>query len=362
MIKILLPLFGTAILVSCNQGDKTVATKSPETKTDTVKIFLLAKDSAQKTISLPGNLLPNENVQIRAKVQGYISNVKVDVGSKVSRGQVLALIDAPEISTRIQELFAKEKAAQSRYQSSKDYFERINNASKSDGVIAPSELEKTKNQMLADKSEYKASQFAVSSYKQIGNYLAIVAPYSGVVTKRNINVGSLVGSNNEKPLFEIEDNRVLRLQVPVPEVYTSAVLTDNTGELTIRSFPEKKFKAKLVRKSGSIDNDTRSELWEFEISNPTGELKAGSYADVKLHFVRTQLSLAVPVSAMVTTLEKRFVIKISNGALQWVDVRPGFNMGDKQEIFGELNAGDTIVLKGNEELKPDKKVIVKLSK
>ena len=319
-------------------------------------------DSAQKTISLPGDLLPNENVEIRAKVQGYISKVKVDIGSRVRKGQVLALIDAPEINTRVQELNAKEKAAEFRYQSSKDYYDRIGTASKSDGVIAASELEKTKNQMQADEAEYKAAQFAVSSNKQMGNYLAIVAPYSGTITKRNINVGSFVGSTNEKPLFEIENNKVLRLRVAVPEVYTNAVLIDNVGDLTTRSSPDKKFKAKLVRKSGSIDNENRSELWEFEIPNATGELKAGSYAELKLHFLRTQQSMVLPTSAIVTTLEKKFVIRVSNSTTQWIDVRAGFNMGDKQEIFGELKAGDRLVLKANEELKPGTKVVIKLSK
>jgi membrane fusion protein (multidrug efflux system) len=361
-MKILISFTVLIALASCNQNQSTTSTKKEETKIDTVKVFVLAMDSAQKTISLPGDLLPNENVQIRAKVQGYISTVKVDIGSRVNKGQVLALIDAPEINTRVQELYAKEKAAQSRYLASKDYYDRIGTASKTDGVIAASELEKTKNQMQADEAEYKAAQFAVSSYKQIGNYLAIISPYSGIITKRNINVGSFAGSNNEKPLFEIEDNKLLRLRVAVPEIYTNAVLIDNSGDLITRSFPDKKFKAKLVRKSGTIDNDTRSELWEFEIPNSTGELKAGSYADVKLHFLRTQQSLVVPASAVVTTLEKKFIIKVSNNTTQWVDVRAGFNMGDKQEVFGELKAGDTLVLKGNEELKVGTKVVTKLSK
>jgi membrane fusion protein (multidrug efflux system) len=358
-------LIGIILLVAvaaCNNNSSTATTKKEAVKIDSVKVFVLTMDSAQKTISLPGELLPNENAQLRAKVQGYIRKLNVDIGSKVRRGQVLALIDAPEINTRVQELNEKVQAAKSRYQSSKDYFERINSASKTEGVIAPSELQRTKNQMMADSSEYNASLFAASSYRQVGNYLAIVAPYSGTITKRNIEVGSFVGNANEKPLFELEDNATLRLRVPVPEIYTGVVLLDNTADLTTRSFPDKKFKAKLVRKSGSIDNATRSEVWEFEVPNISRELKAGSYADVKLHFLRSQQSLVVPASAVVTTLEKKFVIKVSNNTTKWEDVRPGFNMGEKQEIFGELRAGDTLVLKGTEELKAGTKLIPVISK
>jgi RND family efflux transporter MFP subunit len=363
----LLNLFTSCIIISgiiaCNEPRETAPlTNQGAAKADTVKVFLLTADSAQKTISLPGELLPNTNAQIRAKVQGYIRKLNVDIGSHVTKGQILALIDAPEINTRVQELNEKVKAARSRYESSKDYFTRINEASKADGVIAPSELQRTKNQMMADSSDYNAAMFAASSYRQIGGYLAIIAPYNGIITKRNINVGSFVGNPNEPPLFELQDNSLLRLQVPVPEVYTGAVLLNNSAEVTTRSQPDKKFKATLTRASGNIDNQSRSELWEFTIPNTTGELKAGSYSDVKLRFLRSKPSLIVPTSAVITTLEKKFVIKVSNNTTQWIDVRPGFNMGEKQEIFGDLKPGDTLVLKGNEELKAGTAVIPKTDK
>src|SRR5438128_60384 len=206
-------------LAECNENKTTVSTKKEETKVDSVNVFILKKDSVQRTLTIPGELLPNETVQIRAKVPGYIRKINVDIGSQVRKGQVLATIDAPEINTRVQELNAKVSAANARYQSSKDYYERINTASKADGVIAASELERTKNQMMADKAEYNANLYAASSYKKIGNYLAIIAPYSGTITKRNIDPGSFVGNANENPLFELEDNSKIRLKVPIPEVY-----------------------------------------------------------------------------------------------------------------------------------------------
>jgi len=358
-MRIFISLFILIAYTACNEEQQAVTNKQSDTKIDTVKVFVLSKDSVQKTIVLPGDLLPNENVQIRAKVPGYIKRINVDIGSKVHKGQVLATIEAPEINSRVRELNSKVSAAQARFQSSKDYYDRISTASKSEGVIAASELQKTKNQMLADKAEYESNAYAASSYRQVGNYLAIVAPYSGTITKRNIEAGSFVGNPNEKPLFELEDNSKLRLKVPVPEVYTGATLLNNSAEITTRSLPDKRFKANLYRKSGSIDQQTRSEMWEFEMPNNDRLLKPGSYADVKLHFVRPQSSFAVPASAVVTTLERKFVIKVVNNTTKWIDVRAGFNMGDKQEVFGDLNAGDTLVVKAVEELKPDTKIISK---
>jgi len=349
------------LLSACNENKSAVNTKKEEPKVDSVSVFILNKDSAQRTLLIPGELLPNEVIQIRAKVPGYIQKINVDIGSTVKKGQLLALIDAPEIASRLQELNAKVSAANAYYQSSKDYYERINTASKANGVIAPSELERSKNQMMADKAEYNANQYAASSYKKIGDYLAIIAPYNGTITKRNIDDGSLVGNANETPLFELEDNSKLRLKVPIPEVYSGATLLDNSADLTTRSLPDQKFKATLYRKSGSIDKQTRSEIWEFIIPNKDGLLKPGSYADVKLHFLRSQSSFVVPSSAVVTTLERRFVIKVINKTTKWIDVRPGFNMGDKQEVFGDLNISDTLIQKANEELKPETKIIPKIS-
>src|SRR5215207_2826088 len=121
-MKYLIGIIPIVVAVACNNNKSPVIEKK-EVKTDFVKVFVVAMDSAQKNILLPGELLPNVNAQLRAKVQGYIRKLNVDIGSKVRRGQVLALIDAPEINSRVQELNEKVRAARSRYLSSKDYFE-----------------------------------------------------------------------------------------------------------------------------------------------------------------------------------------------------------------------------------------------
>ena len=327
---------------------------------DTVKVFLLRADSVKKTISLPGELSALEDVQVRAKVQGYVRRLNVDIGSKVRKGQVLAVIDAPEVDTRVQEMNQRVQAAKAKFQSSKDYFERIDKAAHADGVIAPSEWQRTKNQMLGDSAEYHAVLLSAASLRQTGDYLTIVAPFSGTISKRNIVVGSFVGNAGDQPLFELEDNSVLRLRVAVPEAYSSALLAGNAGELVTRSLPDKKFKAALKRKAGIIDPGSRTEVWEFEVPNGDGQLKAGGYADVKMNFLRDKPSFVVPGSAVVTTLEKRFVIRVTGGMTSWMDVRPGFNMGDRAEVFGDLKAGDTLVVKGNEEMKAGTKVAIRM--
>ncbi|WP_170982937.1 efflux RND transporter periplasmic adaptor subunit [Dyadobacter frigoris] len=349
------------LFYACNSkeesGAKTADTK-PDGK-DSVAIYIAKSDSVEKKITLPSELLPYERVEIRSKIQGYLKKINVDIGSRVRKGQLLALIDAPEIASRLSEVTEKIQSAKAKYLASKDNFERIYSASQTDGVIAASELDKVKNLFMADSADYKAAIFTAATYKQMGNYLAITAPFNGVVTRRNAHEGTFVGNPGELPLLEIEDNSRLRLRVAVPEVYTGTSLKKQSIKFTTKAMPEKVFDAKLVRKSENIDNATRSEIWEFEVLNPDKLLKAGMYADARLVVQRSQPGVTLPSSAIVTTLEKKFAIKIKQGKTEWIDINQGLNLGDKIEVFGNIMPGDTLVLKANEELKADVSVIAK---
>ncbi len=354
-------LLASATLWSCGESKKEQKSeqKTTEAKPDTVKVFSLKADKVEKTITLPGELLPFEKVQIHAKVAGYIRQIKVDIGSFVKKGQILATIDAPEVKAKLAEAGGKYQVTKAKLKASGDIYKRLFIASKTQGVVAENELEKARNQVFADSAEVQAVGFSVNALKDVENYLVIYAPFDGVVTKRNADAGAYVGTPNEKPMLEIENNRVLRLRVAVPEAIASSNLKDNIIQFATKGVPNQKFEANLMRKSGSIDASTRSEIWEFEVKNPNRILKAGMYADVKLAISRSQNSFLVPFSAIVTTLEKKFVIKVSNGITQWIDVQQGLNLPEKAEIFGGITEGDTLILKGNEELKSDTKVIVK---
>jgi len=350
------------LLYACNGKEEKHEAKTADVKQekiDSVAIYIAKNDSVEKTITLPSELLPYERVEIRSKVQGYLKKINVDIGTRVRKGQLLALIDAPEITSRVSEFTEKIQSAKAKYLASKDNYDRIHSASETDGVIAASELEKVKNTFLADSAEYKAAIYNAATYKQIGNYLAITSPFNGVVIKRNAHEGTFVGNPSELPLLVIEDNSRLRLQVAVPEVYAGTSLKKQSIKFTTKAMPEKVFDAKLVRKSENIDNATRSEIWEFEVPNPEKLLKAGMYADAKLSLQRTMPGITLPSSAIVTTLEKKFAIKVRQGKTEWVDINQGLNLGDRIEVFGSISAGDTMVLKANEELKPDVPVHVK---
>jgi membrane fusion protein (multidrug efflux system) len=346
------------LFIGCNKQHPNHQVTS-EVKIDTVNVIPLKKGKVEKQTSLPGELLAFEHVEIHPKVTGYIKQLKVDIGSIVEKGQILAIIDAPEIQSRLGEATGKLQASKARFQTSLDTYNRVKEASETEGVVSLNELQRTKNQMLTDSAEYQAARFSSASYQQIGNYLAITAPFKGVITQRNINEGAYVGIPNEKPVLVIEDNSKLRLRIAVPEALTGVLLKDNKAKFSTKSNPNQIYEALLVRKAGSIDVSTRTEIWEFEVRNENNTLKPGSFASVTLNVYRKDDSFLVPSSTVVTTLEKKFVIKVSGDSTRWIDVSQGLNLGDKTEIFGTLREGDTLVLKGNEEIKPDIKVFTK---
>lgn len=349
-------------MASCSQTARQSSKSDAKPTIDSVAVFVLQSSALDKTVSLPGELLPNEKVQVFGKVNGYVKKILVDIGTAVKKGQVIAILDAPEMQSKIAESKQRLASVKAKWISSNDVFKRLIEASKSDGVIAPMDLEKAKNQVASDNALLQAGQSDLNAIQQTAGYLILKAPFSGTVTKRNVDAGAYVGKAGEMPLFEIEDNSSLRLRISIPEAMTGTKVKDNKVQFSIKAIPGKKYEGKLSRKSGSLDVNTRSEVWEFMITNSDHSLKSGMFADCRINIQREGKSFFVPFSAVVTTLEKKFVIKVQGNITSWVDVGQGINTTDKAEIFGKLNDGDTLVVKGNEELKADTKLVVKIAK
>ncbi len=326
---------------------------------DSVIVFVLQKQKINKQLSFPSELSSYERADISAKVNGYIKDVKVDIGDRVQKGQVLANIEAPELLSNYAQATSEVQAARSRYKGELDAFQRIANAAKVSGTIATGELEKSRNQMMADSALLQAAQSKMEMYARLKDYLVIRSPFNGTITQRNADAGALVGTTSAKPILTVENTSLLRLRVPVEEAYTSALPDSSAISFTVDAQPDKTYKAKLSRKTGAINKDNRTETWEFIFSNDKGELKPGMYANAIIKLGRPTPSFAVAPSAVATTLEKKFIIRLKNGKSEWVDVRSGINANDKIEIFGNLTEGDTLLQKATDEIKAGTKLNAK---
>lgn len=348
-------LFVIVALAGCaNKKNQTPAT----TSVDSVQVFLLKKEPVSKTLSLPAELHSWERAELFAKVEGYVRELKVDIGSRVKKNDVLIIIDAPEITANYAKATADLQSAQSRYNTSLDTYKRMVSAAKEKGSVSDSELERVRNQMLTDSAANEASKSAANAYAQLKNYLTIRAAFDGIITQRNVDPGTLVGKN-QTPLLVLENLNKLRVRVAVPEIYTAATPVSAFINFTVDAQPSKKYSAILARKSNQIDSKTRTELWEFEVTNSNQELKSGMYGNASFNLQRSESSFVIPYPTMVTNLERSFVIRLREGKAEWIDVRSGISMNDKVEIFADLHEGDQLILKANDEIKVGSAIVAK---
>ncbi|HVU58308.1 MAG TPA: efflux RND transporter periplasmic adaptor subunit [Puia sp.] len=319
---------------------------------DTAAAFILHTDTAKKTVELPAELLPYQRAELYAKVQGFVRTMKVDIGARVRKGQTLAIIEAPEIDTRLEEMQATLQAARAKYASSKDNYLRLHRAAQAPtpGIVAPVDLEHAQDQMLADSAAYQAASKQMQASKEVSGYLYIIAPFTGVITARQADAGTLVGAT--VPLLTIQDDRLLRLRIAVPEAYTASAGAIHTISFRVEAWPGHSFPATLTRKSETIDPATRTELWEFEVDNDHRELKSGAFAYAQFNLQRNGLSFLVPPSAISTTQEKKFVIRVKDNKVEWVEIAQGITTDKGIEIFGRLSSGDTLLTKATDERKP----------
>jgi len=319
---------------------------------DTALAFILHTDTLKKMVELPAELIPYQRAELYARVQGFVRTMKVDIGARVQKGQTLAIIEAPEVGTKLEEMQAALLAARAKFAGSKDNYLRLYRAAQAPtpGIVAPVDLERSHDQMLADSAAYEAAGKQAQASKEVSGYLYIVAPFTGVITARQADEGALVGTT--VPLLTIQDDHLLRLRIAVPEAYTASASASHTIPFRVEAYPGRSFPAILARKSETIDPTTRTELWEFEVNNNHQELKSGAFAYAQFNLQRGGLSFLIPPTAISTTQEKKFVIRIKDNKVEWVDVGQGITTDKGIEILGKLTAGDTLLVKATDERKP----------
>lgn len=349
-------VFSALILFGCSEQKKL---STSGTESDSVEVFSLRKEKVVKSLSLPAEIRAWERAELYAKVDGYVKALRVDIGDRVKRNDVLAVLDAPEVAAHYAQSVADFQAAQARYKTSLDTYKRFLNASREKGSISASELERTQNQMLSDSATFVAAQAGAKAYSELKKYLVIRAAFDGVITQRNVDVGALVGAT-QGPMFILENLTRLRLRIAIPETYTSGALGTETVAFTVDAEPSRTYSATLSRKSNRIDPKTRTELWEFEVDNSTLALKSGMYGNVTFNLMRDEPAFLIPYSALVTNQERNMVIRVKNDQAELVDVKNGISLKDKIEIFGELQEGDQLILKANDEIEDGMRLVGKV--
>ena len=301
---------------------------------------------------MPGELIPFQQVDLYAKVNGFVKKLYADVGSEVKAGQLLAVMEAPELGSQLAGAESRLQAQQAIYTASKANYDRLFETSKTPGTISPNDIDQANARKNADSAQWQSAKSAYKEIAETQNYLEIRAPFSGVISTRNVNTGAIAGpagKGSELPLFVLQDQKKLRLAVLIPESATAYVNNKTIVTFTVKGLPNETFSATLKRAAGSLDTKLRAERIEMDIINNDKKLLPGMIAEVSIPTSAQDSGFIVPKTAMINSTERIFVIKVSNGHAQWIDVKNGREAGGKVEIYGPLNVGDTLLMVASEE-------------
>jgi membrane fusion protein (multidrug efflux system) len=323
-------------------------------ETPSVELVSIQKGKLSTSIAVPGELVPYQEVDIYAKINSYVKKLYADIGSEVHQGELLAVLEAPEINSQLASAESRIKQMEATYFASKATYDRLLGTSKTPGTVSQNDLEQAESKKNSDLANVEAAK---SDYKGVADnldYLLIRAPFDGVVSSRNVNLGAYVGPGGQGgavPLFVIQDQKRMRLVISVPEAYTGGLSNRDKVTFSVRSMPNRKFTAQVKRLAGALDVKLRSERLEMDIYNQNKELLPGMYADVDIPVPSRDSVIVVPKTAIVTSTEKVFVIRVNNHHAEWVNVKKGLQAGDKMEVYGDIKPGDKLVKQATDEIR-----------
>ena len=345
----------SVMLSSCGASEKKTEEKEAPAREEApaaTHAFILQKGKLSAAIQMPGELIPFQQVDLYAKVNGFVKKLYADVGSEVKAGQLLAVMEAPELGSQLAGADSRVKTQEAIYTASKANYDRLYETSKTPGTISPNDIDQANAKKNADYAQWQAAKSAYKEIAETQNYLEIRAPFSGVISVRNVNTGAIAGpagKGSDLPLFVLQDQKKLRLAVLIPESVTSYVNDKTIVGFTLKGLPNEKFSAVVKRSAGSLDTKLRAERIEMDIANKDKKLLPGMIAEVNIPASARDSGFIVPKTAVINSPERIFLIKVNNGTAQWVDIKTGREADGKVEVYGALTVGDTIVTVASEE-------------
>jgi RND family efflux transporter MFP subunit len=312
-----------------------------------VAVIAPKRTAPAEEIILPGNIQSFITSPVYARTDGYLKKWYYDIGAHVKEGQLLAIIQSPEIDEQLaqaQSTLATAQANLELAQITKDRYQGL----LAKHAVAQQDFDNANGTYAANKAIVDADMANVRHYAALVSFEKVYAPFDGVITARNTDIGDLINSgSNTSPktnLFDIVQPRTLRVFVNVPEEYSQGVKPGQTAaDITLTEFPGRRFPGKLVRTAEAINGITRTLLVEVDVDNPSGTLLSGSYAEVHLQIPGQNSTFLIPVTSLVFRGQKLQVGVVKNGKVTVTDVTPGHDFGEQIEIVAGLKADDQVV-------------------
>ena len=304
--------------------------------------------SGEQELVLPANVQAFVDAPIYARINGYLKRWYVDMGAHVKEGQLLAEIDTPEINQQLRQAHADLATAEANMHLAQITEERYRELLKSN-VVSKQEADNAAGDYAAKQAIVQSAQANVKRLQETQSFQKIYAPFSGVISARNTDVGALIdagssgGSRTE--LFHLVQPDKLRVYVNIPEAFAPAAKPKLSADLVLSEFPGKRFQAKLVRTADAIDRTTRTLPVEFNVNNPTGVLLSGAYAEVHLKLPGAASSLIVPVNVLLFRSEGLRAAVVRDGHhAELVPLTLGHDYGSEVEVLSGLKADDNVII------------------
>jgi len=329
------------------RASKKLGAETSQLAVTTVSVVTPKQSTPAQEIILPGNVQPFISSPIYARTNGYLKNWYADIGAHVKQGQLLAVIDAPEVDQQLAQSLSNVNTAKANLALAEITKNRYEGLIKTNAV-AQQDVDNAVGSYKANQAIVEADEANVKQLQALQGFERVYVPFDGVVTARNTDIGDLIDSGSsggvKTDLFHIAQPGVLRVYVNVPEEYSQGVKVGMTANLALAEFPGRTFQGKLVRTAEAINVTTRTLLIEVDVQNPTSILLTGSYAEVHLQVPTAASTFLIPVNTLLFRTEGLRVGVVKDGKVALATVTAGHDFGDQIEIVSGLKADDQVIV------------------
>jgi RND family efflux transporter MFP subunit len=323
-----------------------VRTETDNLAVPAVNVIHPKRGSPQQEIVLPGNIQAFIDAPIYARTNGYLQSWYFDIGARVRKGQLLAIIDTPEVDQQLQQARADLNTAQANLRLSEITNNRYDGLKNTDSV-AQQDVDNAHGDYAAKKATVDSAAYNVKRLEDLQSFTKVYSPFDGVITARNTDIGQLINSGSASPakeLFHVAATRTLRVFINVPQQYSVAAKPGLSADLTLAQFPGRKFQGKLVRTANAIDLASRTLLVEVDVDNTTGELLPGAFTEVHLKIPADIPTFILPVNTLIFRAQGLQVAAVeNNNTAKLLSIVLGRDFGAEVEVVSGLTGQESII-------------------
>jgi RND family efflux transporter MFP subunit len=328
------------------QQSQQLAATTRSLQVQSVNVIHAQRGQSSSDLTLPGVIQAFSQSPIFARVDGYVRIWYADIGAHVTKGQLLAEIDAPDVDQQLKQARAQRKQAEAGLALAKVTAPRYQELIKTNSV-SQLEVDQNNQNLAAQEANVQAAIAAVNRLEQLQGFEKIVAPFDGVITLRKTDFGDLVNAGNAgvgRELFRISQNSVVRVFVTVPEEFSNQVRPGTRASMDLTSLPDRHLAASITRTTEAIDPNSRTLTAEFDVPNPSGELLPGAYANVHFRLPLKVVPLVLPATTILFQAEgPRVAVVNSKSQVELRTVTLGHDFGDTIEVLTGVRPPDGVI-------------------